>query len=173
LPTDGNDFSFLLNITVGVASFSLKHLQRKSSRNGKKHFCSSFVKQRFCNGITTLSKRYRNGPLAMKRFRNGETIHLQRNDSLQRIEIGFREKHFENYFDMVLQWYSNGIVTASSVRNYIFVSGFEGKCLCNDNFCFTEKRIPFCQETIIVSIGLQRLCNDLIWRNSLSSPCIH
>jgi hypothetical protein len=42
------------------------NLQRKSGRNGKKHFYSSFVKQRFCNGITTLSKRYRNGPLATK-----------------------------------------------------------------------------------------------------------
>jgi hypothetical protein len=45
----------------------------------------------------------------MKRFRNGtEMVHLQRNDSLQRIETGcetFREKRFENYFATVLQWY--------------------------------------------------------------------
>jgi hypothetical protein len=45
-------------------------LQRKSGRNGKKLFYSSFVKQRFCNGI--------------KRFRNGtETVHLQRSEVLR------------------------------------------------------------------------------------------
>jgi hypothetical protein len=65
---------------------------------------------------TTLSKRHRNCPFATKRFRNGtETVYLQRNDSLQRIESGyetFQVKRFENYF-----------ATVSSVRNYIFVSG--------------------------------------------------
>jgi hypothetical protein len=57
----------------------------------------------------------------------------------------------------------------SSVRNYIFVFGnvLRGNAYGNDNFRFTEKRIPFCQETIIVSIRLQQLCNDLIWRASL------
>jgi hypothetical protein len=39
---------------------------------------------------------------------------------------------------------------------YSFQESFEGKRSCNDNFCFTEKRIPFCQETMIVSIRLQR-----------------
>jgi uncharacterized protein YuzB (UPF0349 family) len=118
----------------------------KSGRNGKKRFYVSFVKQRFCNGITTLSKRYRNGPLATKRFRNGtETVHLQQNNSLQWIEMDcetFREKCFENYFATVLQQYLQGT--------------FDGKRLCNDNLRFTEKRILFCQETIIVSIRLQQ-----------------
>jgi hypothetical protein len=129
------------------------NMQRKSSRNGKKHFYSSFLKQQFCYGITTLSKCFRNGT---------EMAHLQRKDSLQCIETGCE--------------------TLSSVnnRNYIFISGkFWGeKHLCNDNFRFTEKRIPFCQETIVVSIRLQHLCNNLIWRRSLTeshgewAPCM-
>jgi hypothetical protein len=53
------------------------------------------------------------------------------------------------------------------VRNYIFVSGkFWGEMLMQW-FRLTEKRIPFCQEMIIVSIRLKRLCNDLIWRSFL------
>jgi hypothetical protein len=165
---DGNDFSFLL--TYIRCNFLLEtNLQRKSGRNGKKGFLSSFVKQRFCNGITMLSKFFRNGTemvhLQWNAFETGtETVLVQRNDSLQRIDTGcetFQEKHFENYFATVLEWYSNSIATVSSVRNYIFV---------NDNFHFTEKQIPFCQETIIVSIRLQRLCNDLIRRSSLRQP---
>jgi hypothetical protein len=82
----------------------------------KEKFLLFIVKQRFCNGITMLLKRYKNGTFATKGFRNGtETVHLQRNDSLQRIETGcetFKEKRFENYF-----------ATVSSGRNYIFVSG--------------------------------------------------
>jgi hypothetical protein len=50
----------------------------------------------------------------MKRFQNGtETVHLQRNDSLQRIETGcekFREKYFENLF-------------CNDIFSYIFVPG--------------------------------------------------
>jgi hypothetical protein len=78
---------------------------------------------------------------------------LQRNDSLQWIETGcktIQEKHIENYFAMVLQWY----LQLETI--YLFQESFEGKRLCNDNFRFTVKRIPFCQETIIVSIRLQR-----------------
>jgi hypothetical protein len=62
----------------------------------------------------------------------------------------FREKRFENYFATVLQQYLQ-------IENiYSFQESFEGKRLCNNNFRFTEKRIPFCQETIIVSIRLQQ-----------------
>jgi hypothetical protein len=43
---------------------------------------------------------------------------------------------------------------------YSSQESFEGQCLCNDNFRFTEKRIPFCQETIIVSIRLQRFNSE-------------
>jgi hypothetical protein len=74
-----------------------------------------------------------------------------------------------------LQWNCNGM--AMVLQRYLqletiysFQESFEGKHLCNNNFHFTEKWIPFCQETIIVSICLQRLCNNLIWR---SSPTHH
>jgi hypothetical protein len=79
---------------------------------------------------------------------------LQRNDSLQRIEMGcetFREKRFENYFATALQRY----LQLETI--YSFQESFEGKRLCNDNFRFSEKLIPVCQETIIVSIRLQRI----------------
>jgi hypothetical protein len=62
----------------------------------------------------------------------------------------------------ILQWwYCNGIATVLQrylqlETIYSFQESFEGKRLCNDNFRFTEKLIPFCQETIIVSIRLQR-----------------
>jgi hypothetical protein len=72
-------------------------------------FCEATILQRNYNAFQTLSKRYRNGPLATKRFWNStETVHFQRNDSLQQIEMGcetFREKRYENYFATVLQWY--------------------------------------------------------------------
>jgi hypothetical protein len=82
-----------------------------------------------------------------------------------------QEKRFENYF-------AKGIATVYTVLQqylqeetiYLFQESFEGKRLCNDNFRFTEKGIPLCQEMIIVSIRLQRLCNDLIWRSSLKPP---
>jgi hypothetical protein len=74
----------------------------------------------------------------------------------------FREKCFEDYFAMVLQQpHSNGIATVYSGRNYSFQESFEGKRLCNNNFRFTEKQIPFCHETITIMqrFNLEKLPN--------------
>jgi hypothetical protein len=58
----------------------------------------------------------------------------------------FWQKRFENYFAMVLQQYLQIETT------YSFQESFEGNDYGTDNFRFTEKRIPFCRETITVSI---------------------
>jgi hypothetical protein len=56
--------------------------------------------------ISTLPLWSNDFATVLQRFRNGtETVHLQRNGSLQRIETGcetFQEKRFENYFATVI-----------------------------------------------------------------------
>jgi hypothetical protein len=146
----GNDFSFLLaDIRCNFLLETI--LQRKSGRNWKKRFYSSFVTQRFCNGT--------------------EMVHLQRNafGTVQKLP-SWNERIVCNGFkcfgrNALKTCFCNGIF---SWKLYIrFGESFEGKRLCNDNFCFTEKQIPFCQETIIVSIRLQRFNLEKLLRSEV------